>query len=149
MALNLIKLCVGVESIEQLEQYRDDQRRIADATGTEHVSMHKTRSFPRRAGEILGGEEHGSLFWVIKGQIRARQRIVRLDEVPSEDGRPRCGIVLDLDVVRVVPRAHRAFQGWRYLEEEAAPQDLFEADGDAGAEMPPEMQEELRRLGIL
>lgn len=146
MPLNLIKLCVGVESVEQLEQYRAEQRRVAEASGTEFSSTHKTRSFPRRAEEILEG---GSLYWVIKGQIRARQRILRLDEVPSEDGKPRCGIVLDLDVVRVMPRAHRAFQGWRYLAADAAPQDLYEAGTGAGADMPAEMQEELRRLGIL
>ncbi|UUX50899.1 DUF1489 domain-containing protein [Nisaea acidiphila] len=146
MPLNLVKLCVGIESVEQLEQYRDEQRRRFDAAGVEPVSTHRTRSFPRRAAEILEG---GSLYWVIKGQVRARQRILRLDEIESEDGKPRCGIVMDLDVVRVMPRRHRAFQGWRYLEEADAPQDLFQADGESDAEMPPEMQEELRRLGIL
>lgn len=146
MPLNLIKLCVGVESVEQLEQYRTEQRRRAGGTGGEPASTHRTRSFPRRAAEILEG---GSLYWVIKGQVRARQRILRLDEVASEDGRPRCGIVLDLDVVRVVPRPHRAFQGWRYLEEADAPQDLYQTAGEVDADMPAEMQDELRRLGIL
>lgn len=146
MPLNLIKLCVGIETVEQLEQYRAEQVRHAEATGTEPVSMHRTRSFPRRAAEILDG---GSLYWVIKGQVRARQRIERLDEVETGEGRPHCGIVLNPEVVRVVPRPHRAFQGWRYLEEEKVPQDLYDAGGDIDAEMPDEMQAELRRLGIL
>jgi len=147
MALNLIKLCVGIETVEQLEQYRAEQVRHADASGTEPVSIHRTRSFPRRTDEILEG---GSLYWVIKGHVRARQRIERLDEVEmGEGGRPHCGIVLDPKVVRVVPRPQRAFQGWRYLEEASAPQDLYEAGGDIDAAMPDEMQAELRRLGIL
>lgn len=146
MPLNLIKLCVGIETVEQLEQYRADQARRAAAEGVEPTSIHRTRSFPRRAEEILSG---GSLYWVIKGQVSARQRIVRLDEVETGEGRPRCGIVLDPAVVRVVPRPQRAFQGWRYLEEDKAPQDLYEAGGDIDADMPDEMQAELRRLGIL
>ena len=145
MPLNLIKLCVGIETVEQLEEHRADQARRAAAAGVAPTSIHRTRSFPRRAEEILAG---GSLYWVIKGQVRARQRIERLDEVETEEGR-RCGIVLDPTVVRVVPRPHRAFQGWRYLEEEKAPQDLYEAGGDIDADMPDEMQAELRRLGIL
>lgn len=146
MPLNLIKLCVGIDSVEHLEQYRAEQRLRLEAEGAELASTHRTRSFPRRAAEILEG---GSLYWVIKGQVRARQRILRLDEIESEDGKPRCGIVMDLEVVRVVPRRHRAFQGWRYLEEADAPQDLYESDGEIDAAMPVEMQEELRRLGIL
>ena len=146
MPLNLIKLCVGIESLEQLEQNRAEQIRHAEASGVAPVSIHRTRSFPRRATEILNG---GSLYWVIKGKVSARQRIERLDEVETGEGRPRCGIVLDAKVVRVVPRPHRAFQGWRYLEEDKAPQDLYEAAGDIDADMPHEMQAELRRLGIL
>lgn len=146
MPLNLIKLCVGIESVEELEQYRAEQLAKAGATGAEPCSTHRTRAFPRRADEILEG---GSLYWVIKGQVRARQRILRLEEIESEDGRPRCGIVMDLEVVRVVPRRHRAFQGWRYLEEADAPQDLYDSGGGVDADMPSEMQEELRRLGIL
>jgi hypothetical protein len=146
MPLNLIKLCVGIESLEQLEQYRAEQIRHAEASGVAPVSIHRTRSFPRRATEILNG---GSLYWVIKGKVSARQRIERLDEVETGEGPPRCGIVLDAKVVRVVPRPYRAFQGWRYLEEDKAPQDLYEAAGDIDADMPHEMQAELRRLGIL
>ncbi|WP_420404120.1 DUF1489 family protein [Nisaea sp.] len=146
MPLNLIKLCVGIESVEQLERYRAEQRLRAESDGGEPCSVHRTRSFPRRAEEILEG---GSLYWVIKGQVRARQRILRLEEIASEDGRPRCGIVMDLDVVRVLPRPHRAFQGWRYLEEADAPQDLYDSGGGMDDDMPPEMQQELRRLGIL
>lgn len=146
MPLNLIKLCVGIETVEQLEQHRAEQVRLAEAAGAEATSTHRTRSFPRRAGEILDG---GSLYWVIKGQVRARQRIERLDEVETGEGRPHCGIVLDPTVVRVVPRPHRAFQGWRYLDEASAPQDLYEAGGDIDDKMPDEMQAELRRLGIL
>jgi len=44
----------------------------------------------------------------------------------------------------------RAIQGWRYLEETAAPKDRGVYTGaDIEGEPPAEMAEELKRLGLL
>ena len=83
----------------------------------------------------------------MKGVIRARQRIKAIEQVSSNDG-PRCKLVLDRKLVRVSPRPMRAFQGWRYLETDAAPPDLAGL-GKGAANMPPKMVKELQELGLL
>ena len=95
--------------------------------------------------EVLAG---GSLYWVIKGVIRARQPIIGLDDVSEQLGRKACQIVLGPELVRVRTRPCRAFQGWRYLEAAKAPDDL-PAGSDDGEDLPPTMQKELRALGLL
>ena len=97
----------------------------------------------QRAKEITAG---GSLYWVIKGQIRVRQRILRLDRREDEEG-VWCAIVLGRRLVRVRPTAHRPFQGWRYLEAGDAPPDLVKGEG--GDELPEKLAAELRALGLL
>ena len=106
---------------------------------------HTTRNWPRRADEVLGG---GSLYWVIKGVIRARQPIIDFHDVSEQIGRKACQIVLGDELVRVRTRPCRAFQGWRYLEAAKAPDDL-PAGSDEGEDLPPKMQQELRALGLL
>ena len=106
---------------------------------------HTTRNRPRRADEVLAG---GSLYWVIKGVIRARQPIIGLDDVSEQMGRKACQIVLGPELVRVRTRPCRAFQGWRYLEAAKAPDDL-PTGSDDGEDLPPTMQKELRALGLL
>ena len=107
--------------------------------------MHVTRNTPRRAEEVLDG---GSIYWVIKGVMCARQPIIELRSMQRADGRPACGIVLAPEIVAVAPTRMRIFQGWRYLEAKDAPDDLpMEADGDEA--MPPELVAELRELGLL
>lgn len=146
MTLHLVKLCVGIDSVEDLEAYRRDQvRQAAEAGVAPFYNRHRTRSWPRRADELLDG---GSLYWVIKGQIRARQKLVRLEQVTDEEGRSFCGLVMEPEVVRTEPRGYRAFQGWRYLEETDAPADARQA-GAIDPAMPPDLAEELRRLGLL
>jgi hypothetical protein len=107
--------------------------------------MHVTRNRPRRADEILAG---GSIYWIIKGVMCARQPIIELREVTRADGRPTCGIVLAPDLVKVEPTRMRIFQGWRYLEEQNAPRDVLVSEED-GQEMPPALVAELRELGLL
>ncbi|MCP5433707.1 MAG: DUF1489 domain-containing protein [Alphaproteobacteria bacterium] len=138
MALHLVKLCVGAESLEDLKRW------MARRARTKAGPVHRTRAMPKRREEILDG---GSLYWVIRGRIEARQAVVGLEEGPLEDGRPGCHIRLDAAVVRTVPRAMRPFQGWRYLEAQAAPADLPELEG--GAALPPALAAELRDLGLL
>ena len=152
MTVHIIKLCVGVESIEQLAQLQKTRRAQAEALGLPFESVHRTRNRPRRDVEVLDG---GSLYWIIKGFIRVRQTIVRLDELHDEEGGKRCGFVLGPDLVRTELHARRPHQGWRYLEAKDAAPDL-PAHLQAGVwnpedhdGPPPEMAAELRALGLL
>ena len=142
MPLHLKKLSVGSESLESLEAWH---REVLASRGR---IMHVTRAFPRRADEILPG---GSMFWVIKGRMVARQGIARFVRVDREDGGTSCGIVLAPGLVRILAKRHRPFQGWRYLEEGDAPPDLpgQGAGGGQGEAMPQKMAQELRDLGLL
>ena len=99
---------------------------------------------PRRGDELLQG---GSIYWVIKGLIQVRQKILVLREVRGEDGIRRCDIILDQALVLTRPHPRRAFQGWRYLPGEDAPNDLGLSDLD-GDEIPEEMRAELIELGL-
>ncbi len=143
MSLHLIKLCVGADSVADLEEWvaaRVAERRARRLSAR---SWHITRMVPTRAAEIVAG---GSLYWVIKGQIAARQRALEIEPFLDADGVGRCRIWLDPEVVKVSPRPYRAFQGWRYLQEKDAPGDL----GTSGAaEMPEALRRELGELGLL
>jgi len=138
MPLHLLKLCVGIDSVDELRRFT-----LARAKANpEGVHAHVTRMRPSRAEEILAG---GSLYWVIKGQISARQKLVGLEDFVDSAGVRRCALVLDDDIVAVAPRPCRAFQGWRYLKQEDAPADL----GAAGADMPEDLRRQLSALGLL
>jgi hypothetical protein len=145
MALNLIKLCVGCDSVRELEgwikQRLKDKRKRREKP--EHI--HRTRMVPKRAEELIDG---GSLYWVIRGEIACRQRIRDVRPFRDKDGVGRCGIVLDPKVVLVAPRPFRAFQGWRYLAAKDAPRDLEKAAPGATA-MPEKLRRELRELGLM
>ncbi|HEX4292899.1 MAG TPA: DUF1489 domain-containing protein [Rhizomicrobium sp.] len=144
MTLHIIKLCVGADSVEDLAQWqagriRDQKKRKVKTPEL----MHVTRMMPKRKDEILAG---GSLYWVIKGQIAVRQKILELRPV-VKNGKPHCGIVYDPKLVPLYRRAHRAFQGWRYLDPKDAPSD---ARGGKGIEkLPEKLQAELVELGLL
>jgi len=137
MPLHLIKLCVGVETPEQLEAIH--ARRAAAGGGAPH---HVTRQTPRRAEEIVDG---GSLYWVMKRVVMARQRVTALEAV-ERDGRDACRIVLDPAIVRTEPMLKRPFQGWRYLKDSEAPRDLPDAAA-GGEDLPPELRRRLMELG--
>ncbi|HEY0523595.1 MAG TPA: DUF1489 domain-containing protein [Stellaceae bacterium] len=136
MTLHLIKLCVGIDSVEQLIEHR--RRR-----GNESPCYIHTRNRPKRAAEILDGG--GSLYWVIKGEILIRQRVLGILDHQDEAGQAFCTLHLDGTLVRTVPARFRPFQGWRYFVPEHAPPDRTGDDG----EMPLEMVRELRSLGLL
>lgn len=140
MALHLIKVCVGVESISHLAALQKARRGPRGK-----ASPHITRHMPKRAAEILDG---GSMYWIVKGLVLVRQRIVGIDQVPSEDGL-RCRLLLDKELVPTDPQPRRPHQGWRYLKPVDAPADLGAGGAGDVAAMPPEMLNELRRLGLL
>lgn len=141
-------MCVGIDNVDQLIDEREHKHAKLLARSAPLETVHRTRHFPRRADEILAG---GSLYWVIKGYVRARQRILRFDTIEDMTGEAikRCGIVLDLEVVPTVLQARRPHQGWRYLEHRDAPADLPSHGGVADDEPPAEMAEKLRELGLI
>jgi hypothetical protein len=145
MALHLIKLCVGCDSITDLEEWIEENRALHRRLGRDYEQTHTTRMVPKRVGELLGG---GSLYWVIKGHVAARQALLDVRPFTDGDGIGRCRLVLDPKVVAVEPRPYRPFQGWRYLVANDAPRDI---DGRAGdlAKMPENMRRELAELGLL
>ena len=138
-SLNLIKLSVGTESVADLAAWQ----KTARAKGADGLPRHVTRMWPKRQSELLAG---GSIFWVIKGVVLARQRIVRLDEVDRGDGIRRCGIVLDPEIVRTEGMPRRPFQGWRYLAAGDAPRDL--PRGRANEDLPPALMAALSEIGV-
>jgi len=145
MTLHLIKLCVGADSLADLRRWMAARMNEAKRRGAPLRHAHVTRMTPKRAAEILDG---GSLFWVIKGQIGARQRIVGIEPFVDSDGIGRCKLWLDGAVVAVAPRPMRAFQGWRYYEARNAPPDIDESQ-PGFAEMPEALRRELASLGLL
>ena len=140
MALNLVKLCVGVDSVEQLQGWLDRH----DGQPT----VHTTRMTPKRKDEILAG---GSLYWVIKRVIQVRQPVLDLEEFTDPEGVKRCNIWLENKLVRTAPSPRRAFQGWRYLQSEDAPRDVKvqSVKTGNGKEPPPELGAKLAELGLL
>jgi len=146
MALHLIKLCVGVDHVDELAGYQSARLAAARAAGIENPKIrHVTRNTPRRAAQVLDG---GSLYWVIRRVIRVRQRILAFEAVEREDGTPACAIVLDPVLVRTKHRSFRPFQGWRYFPDADVPPDLPEG-ANAAADVPEEMADELRELGLI
>ena len=144
MALNILKLCVGCESIADLEDWIEETRLQYKRLGRPYRQFHTTRMVPKRMDEIVG---EGSLYWVIKGRIACRQLIEAIEPFTGEDGITRCHIVLEPIVRPVEQRPCRPFQGWRYLAGHEAPRDIRESDADI--DMPEAMRAELVSLGLL
>lgn len=145
MSLHLLKLCVGVDDLGQLVDWQAGRLKELRRAGGSVELWHRTRQMPRRREELLGG---GSLYWVIRGVIQARQRILDLRTVRGDDGITRCDIVLDHRLVPTRPHPRRAFQGWRYLDGKDAPADLDLSSENLEA-MPEEMRAELLELGLI
>lgn len=145
MALHLIKLCVGCDSIADLEEWIEENGAHHQRLGRDYEQTHTTRMVPKRVEELLDG---GSLYWVIKGQVAARQRLLDVRPFTDAEGIGRCRLVLEPKVVPVAPRPFRPFQGWRYLGSEDAPRDIGGRGGDL-AKMPEDMRRELAELGLL
>ncbi|MHA6345018.1 DUF1489 family protein [Roseivivax sp. CAU 1761] len=138
---HLLKLSAGTDSVESLARWQAS----APARGADGHPRHVTRMWPKREAEITAG---GSIFWVIKGLIQARQRVLRFEEVVRADGIRRCELILDPELLRVTPVPRRAFQGWRYLEEADAPRDL-DSRRQAEETLPPELAGALAEMGVI
>ena len=141
MTVHILKLCVGAASVEDLLAWHAANPSRLPGGARRHV----TRMWPKRADEILDG---GSLYWVMAGQVRARQRILDLTEVDHGDGVRRCGLILDPEVIRTHPAPRRPFQGWRYLDPDQAPGDLGRARPGDDDDLPPGMAEALAEFGL-
>ncbi len=140
MALHLIKLCVGISQFEELAAWQQHRQR------KDGVLQHITRMTPRRGDELLKG---GSIYWVIKGHIQARQKLLELRPITGSDGIAYCALMLDAKLVRTQPHPRRPFQGWRYLAPEDAPPDISKGKASGKNQMPLEMRAELMALGLL
>ncbi len=145
MTLHLIKLCVGANSLDDLRRWMAARMAEAKCRGAPLRHAHVTRMAPKRAADILDG---GSLYWVIKGQIGARQRMLGVEPFVDADGVGRCKLWLDSVVVATAPRPMRAFQGWRYYEAKDAPPDI-DVSQPGFADMPEALRRELAGLGLL
>jgi hypothetical protein len=145
MSLHLIKLCVGCDSVKDLEDWIKQKLKEKKKRGHKPERFHTTRMVPKRAEELLAG---GSLYWVVRGQIMCRERLLEIRPFVDRDGVGRCRLVLDGKLVLVEPRPYRAFQGWRYLADKDAPRDLDRAAPGA-RDMPENLRRELRELGLL
>ena len=145
MPLHLIKLCVGCDSVKDLEDWIRQKLKERRKRGQPREHLHRTRMVPKRAAELTDG---GSLYWVIRSQVMCRQRLLEVRPFVDREGVGRCYIVMEPKLVLVEPRPYRAFQGWRYLEPKDAPRDLDRAAPGA-KDMPETMRRELRELGLL
>lgn len=146
MALNLIKLCVGCDTLEELAVWQAERLRQMKRDRIKPELQHRTFQSPKRRDELLAG---GSLYWVIKGVVQARQRLVDLREGAKDNGTPCAVLVLDSALVPVRPTPRRPFQGWRYLPGEDAPADIIDGASGGFAEMPPRLRRELVELGLI
>ncbi len=145
MTVHMIKLCVGVDSIEDLSAWQKMRLAHGNRVGDRRL-FHATRMIPKRKDELADG---GSIFWVMKGVVQVRQRITGFDDGERPDGTRCCLIQLDPKLVPVRPTPRRPFQGWRYLKVEDAPADLAPGAADDVAQMPAAMRRQLADLGLL
>lgn len=142
--LNLVKLCVGVSAVEELQaavDYRLEQRQL---NGKPIEQIHTTRMTPKRADELLQG---GSLYWVIKGKIQIRQVLLDIRPFVDGEGIKRCDLVLEPRLIETEFQPRRAFQGWRYLKAEDCPPDM--GKGSTKGTLPNFLKSELSELGLL
>ena len=139
--IHMVKLSVGTESIEELMRWQAMTR----AQGPDGAPRHVTRMWPKQESALLNG---GSIFWVIKGFIQCRQRIMRLNEVIGQDEIRRCAIVLNSNLIHTTSAIKRPFQGWRYLKPDDAPIDLSPDRKDED-HLPVELAGALADIGIL
>jgi len=145
MALHLIKLCVGADSVDDLfDWFASGNADWTGPRGTKAVA-HLTRQVPKRAAELVVG---GSLYWIIRGRILVRQRVLAIETVADPEGLKRCAVVMDPKLVLTQPQPHRPFQGWRYLEAARAPADLCPYKRGAGSGAAS-LKAELVELGLI
>jgi hypothetical protein len=138
--LHLLKLSVGTDSVEDLADWQDSQK----ARWPKGCAVHVTRMWPKREAELLEG---GSIYWIIKGVMLCRQRLVGLERVDGSDGITRCAMVMDRDIIRTESAPRRPFQGWRYLTPEDAPRDLAKGRENDDT-LPEDLARALADIGL-
>jgi hypothetical protein len=138
--LHLLKMAVGIGDVEELRRFRAERLKERGA------SWVYTRNRPRRAEEVLAG---GSIYWVIRGQVRVRQLVTGFRAGRDDNGRTYCLIKVDPDLVETLWRPWRPFQGWRYLSPADAPPDRPGGMASGEATIPAAMLAELRALGLI
>lgn len=139
--LHLTKLAVGVRDSKHLRALQ------AERMLTSPPLRHRTRNFPRRRDDVLDG---GSMYWVVGGTMLVRQRILDLIEDQRDDGTKCSAIILDPELVPLIGRPTKAFQGWRYLQADDAPLDMVDIGAVLGIEaLPAALRRELRALCLL
>jgi hypothetical protein len=143
MTVHLIKLCVGCDSIEDLAEWIEFRLQEARKARRKPEHVHTTRMMPTRKEELLEG---GSLYWVIKGVVQVRQRLIGIRPFTDEEGIRRCRLVLEPKTVPTEWQPKRPFQGWRYYDPKDVPVDL--KPGRRADELPPALRAELAELGL-
>jgi hypothetical protein len=135
--LHLIKLCVGVDTLEELACWQAKRVTALKKKRAKPELVHVTRQTPKRASELLD----------IRGYIAARQRLIDVRPARAKDGVPRCGLVYEPKLVPTVRRVRDPFQGWRYLDPKDAPPDVKSVQRAIG--LPASLCAELAELGLL
>ena len=144
--VNIVKLAVGVQSVEELALIQRQFIAQAGNNGYNHF-YHSTKLMPKKHEEIV---RSGSLYWVIKGVICARQKIIAIKKQEDSDGIKRCKIFLDDLIIKTTPTRKRPFQGWRYLKKNNTPSDISDpVTGTFDDEIPLEIQQQLLEMGLL
>ena len=141
--IHLKKLSVGTESVETLVEWQETQTVLYHG---QEVVRRTTRNKPKQEKALLAG---GSIYWIINRRIQCRQNIVGIEQEIDEEGRPYCVLMLDQEMIRTQVTSHKPFQGWRYLEPHKAPKDIGEYMGEDDSDIDPQMESELRELGLL
>ena len=145
MAIHMIKLVVGIDTLEDFAAWQAHERVMFEG---QEANIVRTRFLPKKAEEILKSE--GSIYRVIKNRIVCRQRIIGFDTYESSDKGTQSLILTDTDVIETVSTPHRPFQGWRYFDQAKAPKEKgVYVLGQAHDAPPPEMEEELKEAGLL
>jgi hypothetical protein len=145
MTVHLIKLCVGCDTVSELAEWQVERLAYLRKARKTPELCHRTLQTPRRRDDVLDG---GSLYWVIKGFVLVRQRIIDLRADSKDDGTACCGIVLDAELVATRAHPRRAFQGWRYVDPADAPRDVTGL-AEGPDDMPPAMRRDLRELRLI
>ena len=144
--VNLVKIAVGVTSVEELSLRQTEfLKKINDKNFP--FFYHSTRMMPKKYEDIIS---NGSLYWVIKGAICARQKVLDIVKFEDTDGKKRCKIFLAPEIVKTKPVRKRPFQGWRYLKKHITPQDLNEPIKTTfDSNIPLDVQKQLLEMGVL
>lgn len=137
--IHMTKVAVGCSGLDILDQRQ--RARAADLPDLGAGAVALTRFMPKRAAELIGG----SLFWIIKHRLVARQEITGLQMTTTPWGE-KCAILLAPGPVRVLGQPKKAHQGWRYFAPEDAPRDLLAGESD---DVPPAMLRELQALWLV